>query len=338
MHVPQLSIRAALRSISVLGLAAVALSLLAFGVVPRVNAAPVSSLALSKDQIEKIRDLGVELDSKMKPELARNEKLTKAMQANLVEIVGLKTAAEKRGAVRAYQEKYRKDYQGMLAKAGVDLQQIAARLRNIVPNTAFLVTPNLTIEGRSRILAAFPAAAPSSTTSSRSLEFVDEKSLSCGAIAGGDVAFTSRSVTNSAHGAVVGGCVNEATKTAALAVPAGATAVRLDASAKLAVSAFVASIGLSCGAYGGAGFSATSGSHGIGNYNGISVSVYALIAWTAYAEDSIDPANMAGNVPLQGNATLVAETATSAIAIVGISAASASAEITNIDAALTTQF
>ncbi len=83
---------------------------------------------------------------------------------------------------------------------------------------------------------------------------------------------------------------------------------------------------------------AASGNALIGEESNVSAFVMAPVLWSGYEEDSIDAASVAGSVPLQsGEDTLRVSTWTFALAALpGV--ATASADATQIDATLHSQF
>ena len=308
----------------------IALSVLAalFSLQP-AHAQESNAGALTKAEQQQMQVIMKTLDEKIKAGFKGQEALQTDMSKELQRISSLKDSAEQKKAAATYQAKYLKSYSGVLSKAGVDLSGVAKEFQGVARRFNFLLKPDLSIVGiftnKSSPLALPPAGPTSKTT--RIDQFVDHKQRSCALAAGGDVTFTSSSVTTSAGAAVAGGCSNSGDKSATVAIPAAATSAQISVRADLSAEAFAVGVVGTSGANAGASFSVSPTSHSV------SVVVIAPILWVAFADESLDGQSI--NVELAAGSSNAVRFGTSAHIIAAIAGGNSKAKVKNISVSLT---
>ena len=137
-------------------------------------------IELSPAQKLKIQTVMQDLDTQVKSAFKGDEALQAEMTVELKKISAIKDDAALSSAIRAYQAKYGKRYQSILAKGNINLNNFASRLNADVPEMQFNVTNNLSIKGVAKTLQTQPNtnAQAQSSTSTRDVtlgmsDFVD---------------------------------------------------------------------------------------------------------------------------------------------------------------------
>ena len=308
----------------------IALSVLAalFSLQP-AHAQESNAGALTKAEQQQMQDIMKKVDEKIKVGFKGQEALQTDMSKELQRISGLKDSAEQKKAAATYQAKYLKSYSGVLSKAGVDLSTVAKQLQGVARRFNFSVLPDLSIVGiyakKSSPLALPPAGPTSKTT--KIDQFVDHKERSCSLAAGGDVTFTSSSVTTSAGAAVAGGCGNSGDKRATVAVPAAATSALVSVRADLAAEAFAVGVL-------GTSFASAFASFDVSNrFAFVSVIAAAPMFWIASEEESLDGQSI--NVELAAGSSNAVRFDTIADVLAFIAGGSSKAKVKNIAVSLT---
>lgn len=308
----------------------IALSVLAalFSLQP-AHAQESNAGALTKAEQQQMQDIMKKVDEKIKVGFKGQEALQTDMRKELQRISGLKDSAEQKKAAATYQAKYLKSYSGVLSKAGVDLSTVAKQLQGVARRFNFSVLRDLSIVGiyakKSSSLALPPAGPTSKTT--KIDQFVDHKERSCSLAAGGDVTFTSSSVTTSAGAAVAGGCSNSGDKSATVAVPAAATSALVSVRADLTAEAFAVGVLGTSIATADAFFSVNS------SFASVFTIAAAPIFWIASEEESLDGQSI--NVELAAGSSNAVRFDTSAIVAAAIAGGSSKAKVKHIAVSLT---
>lgn len=126
-----------------------------------VNPALIKRDALEVDEVDfspaqklKIQNVMQDLDVQVKNAFKGNEALQAEMNGELKKIDALQDDAARRNAIKAYQAKYGKRYQAILAKSNINLGSFASRLNADLPDMQFNVTNSLSIKGLSKTMQA----------------------------------------------------------------------------------------------------------------------------------------------------------------------------------------
>lgn len=218
-----------------------------------------------------------EIDSKLKPVFAKNEKLQGQMQQELKALAKITDVKRRSAAIAAYQAKYKSSYGALLREAGVDMAKYTRDLNTSFPSHQFILSDNFGIAGKLRAgTAALPI--PAKPVSTPVTGYLAEKHTGCGGIAGGTISSSPNSFTGTSFCAVAGGCNNYGFFTKDVLAPQQASAV-LKVSHKARVEAFAAGVAGLASSY--ASTTCTYGSRS----TSLSVTAIAPLLWVAYAED-----------------------------------------------------
>jgi hypothetical protein len=246
------------------------------------------------------------VDQKIKTAFRGQEELQATMTRELEAISAMRDRAQQKNAAENYRAKHLDAYKKILTRAGVDMSAIAREIQGVVPRLNVSATQDQIVA--TYIELTSPRSIAPSSTSRAIDDFVESRERSCANLAGGDVKFTSTSIVTDASAAVAGGCETTGQKNAAVEVPAGAEAVRLDASADLEVEA------LAVGVVGGATAWAYA-SFGAGNQSSaISVYTFAPFLWVSSEDKSLNGSSINLQVAPGSTRTLSFYTTTSFLA------------------------
>lgn len=314
--------------------ALVLLSIMSLGALAKGTSIDTDSFAISKTQAAKLRQLFDGLDKQIQAAFKGNEALLQAMQKDLKPIGAMKDGKEKKNAIDTYQAKYLKDYDSILKKAGIDLNQIASKLNVILPGRKFKAQKNfsITANGSESAQTDTVLLGPQTKTVSLLKKMVDHKDLSCGAIAGSGTTFRDDSISNSVFAAEAGGCTNDSDKTLEDSVTAGAQSASIDMKANLDTAAFAVGLAGSAGSGGFTLIKIKSGSNI--KSSSVGASVVAPLAWASYAEESLDNTRINQTLDLSENYRVSAGTHTFSVAAGIVAETHANADISNLQVKL----
>jgi hypothetical protein len=126
-----------------------------------VNPALIKRDALELDEEDfspaqklKIQNVMQDMGTQVKNAFKGEEALQAEMSGELKKISALKDNAARSSAIKAYQAKYGKRYQAILAKGNINLNTFASRLNADLPDMQFNVTNSLSIKGLSKTMQA----------------------------------------------------------------------------------------------------------------------------------------------------------------------------------------
>lgn len=184
-------------------------------------------LNIKPEQMARIKAISADLDVQIKNAFKGEEALQKEMQAELDKINKITDLNTKRTTITAYQNKYQSRYQAVLAKGKINLADVATKLNSAVPEMEFMLSPNMTFQGKLKKISAVkfssPAPTAKATTQSTkpqpaptqatvknlvSSDYYIDKKPDCDGITGNEIAVSGGYMTNKAHAIGLGGCEN----------------------------------------------------------------------------------------------------------------------------------
>lgn len=163
-----------------------------------VNPALIKRDALELDEEDfgpaqklKIQNVMKDLDAQVKNAFKGEDALQAEMSAELKKITSIKNDAERINFIKAYQAKYDKRYQSILAKSNINLESFASRLNVDIPDLQFNVSNNSSIYGVTKTMLAqrkpLPDFKPNTDVNEVKLgmnDFVDEVDENCDPVYG----------------------------------------------------------------------------------------------------------------------------------------------------------
>lgn len=231
------------------------------------------------DQIKaKLTAIVYEVDNKLKPVFAKNEKLQSQMQQELKALAKITDPKQRSAAIQAYQAKYKSSYGVLMKQAGVDMVKYAKDLNTSFPTHQFTVTTDFSVTGKLKPVSTAPPKPVTTPVTTPVTNYTFDKHTGCGGIAGGNVTSTSSSITGTGLCAVAGGCNNYGSLSKTVSAPQqSSTVIRVAHKAK--VEAFAVGIAGLASSY-----ASTSCSYGT-HKTTLSVTALAPLLWVGYAED-----------------------------------------------------
>lgn len=248
-----------------------------------------SDLDISKETMEKIRDILATEDKKLLAAFDKNQDLKKSLESQIAQIAKITDSASKKKAIDTFQANNKKSYEMILKEAGVDLSKLASKLNEVLPGFNFKLNSNLTITATTGTLPPLASDNPQPKTTTTTLsDFTNSKELACGLAAGSSATFTNSRLELAGIAAVAGGCKNRAERKVNFDIPDTATTAQLKMKADLYADGF---------AVGVAGSSAVI-SAAYMNEASVFISVVAPVFWTGYLEDVVTGARVSENIDL----------------------------------------
>jgi hypothetical protein len=317
--------------------------------------APQRSLAatqatgeLTAEQQAQLADLAKSVDSRVLAGFRGREDLKARMENDLRDIAKISERSAKIRAIAAFQGRYSKDYREVLTAGGVDLRQVAERLRAIFPDGVFVVENGThVVEAETPPPPAAPPSPPATTRQAVTGPQMtqDPRSQGCGGGGTGRID-TSRpsGQTNSAKVSNIGNCAGIGWMNYRFETPQGMKS-RITGMVNLNAEASVVAVT-------GASYASASTSvirtgsnfatNGFGEFPHASARVWVALAWAASKSDprprqtidEIDQRGLAGPI---GVSYFRARTSTSAWSLSFHGDADAWASVQNIDAVITTR-
>lgn len=239
---------------------------------------PAHQLFITEVQASQLLQLFSKIDADIKGAMKGNEELQQNMQDELHAIVSLQDKRKATQAIADYRRRYAEDYAGILAKAGVDLTEVASRINAIVPGLNAQAQTDFTIASHRQFSSGTTRTSTGSQGKTvRVRRFKGKRSLSCGVISGSDVSFPGSSVINETFAAIAEGCFNVGIKNAIVKVPRGTTALYIAIKGDLSTEV------LAVGVLG----AATASASATIDFDGVDSFVVAPYLWVGSARQSV---------------------------------------------------
>ncbi|MFS1705050.1 hypothetical protein [Alteromonas sp. AMM-1] len=295
-----------------------------------------SELNISKEAMEKVRDILDAEDKKLMAAFNKNPAIKESLQSQIAKIAKITDSASKKIAIDTFQANNKKSYEMILKQAGVDLSLLTRRLNEVLPGFNLKLNSNLTISATVSTLPPLASDKPEPKTTTTALrDFTNSKELACGLAAGSSASFTASKLELAGIAAVAGGCTNNAWRKVNFDIPDTATAAQLKMKADVYVDGFAV------GVAGSSGINADASM----NEANVYITVIAPLFWTGYSEEVVTGARVSENIDLnlyrstsrraenyRNNISLVNSASVKPIAVIGET--HGSAKITNFSVSL----
>ena len=182
-----------------------------------------------KNITAEVNIISAKIEAVMKLEPA----VMKKMKDELTRINEIKDTAVANEAIKNYMASNGAAYGNFFKKAGIDMNTFISEMNKKYPAYLFTLNSSFGIGVQMKTVQASSFKKGSTgtfgTTSTKSISsFTQSKSIDCGGLSGGSVAFGSRSLSSSAFSAFAGGCLAKGTLTNSTTLPAVASEVKLN--------------------------------------------------------------------------------------------------------------